>query len=304
MISANIHRYRVRLIIDRDPRCCWVVLPIRQDYDSPLLRLRHSRFATRGFQAREELAQDADGVLCARRQGSGDGWPACSRAERPRRIGRRGRDERVRDLQRWCVGCSKRYVSFALLCFALLLLSFPPQSLRIALHFSHTIGECARAEKSHTTPPSWTQGFSHCPRSRKSGQQHLPAHLSTLDSKTSKKSPGPKRCVRPAVGITSASHRNTARACVPLHPRQGLPLSGTALPSILSEPRENSLPDGVLHRSCQHAFYLRSHDIGATCPPQHLGVARMLCDFECKNSLQRDSSRVALACFCYCLNRF
>jgi hypothetical protein len=49
----------------------------------------------------------------------------------------------------------------------------------------------------------------------------------------SKKSPNPKRCVRPAVGITSASHRNTARACVSLHPRQGLPLSGTVLPSIL-----------------------------------------------------------------------
>jgi len=145
MISANIHRYRVRLIIDRDPRCCWVVLPIRQDYDSSLLRLRHSRVATRGLQAREELAQDADGVLCARRQGSGDGWPACSRAERPRRIGRRGRDERVRDLQRWCVGRSKRYVS-AFLCF-----SFPFLPNHSALHcISATRSENALEPKKAT----------------------------------------------------------------------------------------------------------------------------------------------------------
>ena len=158
MTSANIHRHRVRLIIDRDPRCCWIVLPIRQDYDSPLLWFRHRRVATRGVQTRKELAQDADGVLCARRQGSGDGWAACSRAEWPWRIGRRGRDERVRHLQRWCVGRSKRYVP------SLLFFSFSPIP-----HHNHSALHCISATrseersspspKSHTTPPSWTQAF-------------------------------------------------------------------------------------------------------------------------------------------------
>jgi hypothetical protein len=157
---ANFYRYRVRLIIDRNQRCCWIVLPIRQDHDPPLLRIRHCRVAARGLQAREELAQDADGVLCAPRQGSGDGWPACSRAEWPRRIGRRGRDERVRHLQRWCVGRSKRYVSALLLaCFH----SFFPSPIHTALHciFSHTIGGSARARRksSHSTPPIVDAGF-------------------------------------------------------------------------------------------------------------------------------------------------
>jgi len=171
MISANICRYRVCLIIDRDPGCCWIVLPIRQDYDSPLLRLRHCRVATRGLQAREELAQDADGVLCARRQGSGDGWPACSQAEWPWRIGRRGRDERVRHLQRWCVGRSKRYVS----CFSFLFVFLNPQSLRIALHFSHTIGEALEPESKATPRHHHIMDAGFLPpialdRARKSGQ--------------------------------------------------------------------------------------------------------------------------------------
>jgi hypothetical protein len=228
MISANIHRYRVRLIIDRDPRCCWVVLPIRQDYDSSLLRLRHSRVATRGLQAREELAQDADGVLCARRQGSGDGWPACSRAERPPRIGRRGRDERVRDLQRWCVGRSKRYVSAF---FAFLSLFSPITPHCIAFQPHDRKMRSSRKKPHHATVVD--AGFLPSP-SIKEERSAISASSSINNRlENSKKSPNPKRCVRPAVGITSASHRNTARACVSLHPRQGLPLSGTVLPSIL-----------------------------------------------------------------------
>jgi hypothetical protein len=142
------HRYRLRLVIDRDPRCCWVVLPIRQDNDSPILRLRHRRVAARGLQAREELAQDADGVLCARRQGSGDGWPACGRAERTRRLQRRGRDERVRHLQRWCVGRSKRYVSFC--SFSSLPPSFFSTSHWIASRLSHAIEKRTSAQKATT----------------------------------------------------------------------------------------------------------------------------------------------------------
>lgn len=181
MIKANFHRYRVCLIVDRNQGCCWIVLPIRQDHDPPFLRLRYRRVATRGLQAREELAQDADGVLCARRQGSGDGWAACSRAEWPWRIGRRGRDERVRHLQRWCVGRSKRYVP------SLLFFSFSPIP-----HHNHSALHCISATrseersspspKSHTTPPSWTQGSFHPSPSieeGRSGQQYLPAHLQT-----------------------------------------------------------------------------------------------------------------------------
>ena len=260
MTNANIHRYRVRLIIDRDPRCCWIGIPIRQNNDPPLLWFRHRQVATRGLQAHEELAKDADGVLCTRRQGSRHGWPTCSRAEWARRIGRRGRDERVRNLQRWCVGRSKRYVS-AFLCFSLL-----PQLPRIALHFSHTIGEALEPKKA---TPRHRRGRRVSPialdrrRAVSNICQLIYQHSSR---KTRKKRPGLKRCVRPAVGITSASHRNTARACVSLHPRQGLPPPGTVPPSVLFRTQAKLPSNGALHRRCQHAFCLRLHDIGATRP--------------------------------------
>ena len=80
------------------------------------------------------------------------------------------------------MGRSKRYVS-AFLCFSLL-----PQLPRIALHFSHTIGEALEPKKA-TPRPIVDAGFLHRPRSEKSGQQHLPAHLSNLDSKKLERTP-------------------------------------------------------------------------------------------------------------------
>jgi len=172
MISANYYRHRFRLVIYCDPGRCRIVLPIRQDNDPPILWLRYRRVATRGFQAREKLAQDADGVLCAPRQGSGDGWSACSRAEWTRCVRRRGRDERVRDFQRWCMGRPKRYVSVF------------PSLLHIyfALH-SATRPESARAQKPHYATIV-DAGLLRRPRSKKSGQKYLPAHLQPREPQT------------------------------------------------------------------------------------------------------------------------
>jgi hypothetical protein len=303
MIGANFYRYRVRLIIDRDQRCCWVVLPIRQDHDSPLLRIRHCRVAARGLQTREELAQDADGVLCAPRQGSGDGWPACSRAEWPRRIGQRGRDERVRHLQRWCVGRSKRYVSALLFaCFPSFFLP-PPYTPHCIAFFSHTIGESARAlEKKPHHATIVDAGFhsTHRPRSRKQEAVNKTCQLIYQTRKNSRM-PDPKRCVQPAVGITSASHRNTARAAYRCTtPCQGPSVLLLQAPYLHPFQRIEELPtDGVLHCRCQHAFCLRSHGIGAT--TAFWGwLVWLLCDFDARNGNPCGTVLVwRFACFCF-----
>ena len=67
-------------------------------------------------------------------------------------------------------------------------------------------------------------------------------------------------------------------SCVSLHPCQGLPLlQAPYLRPFMKNPEELPSSDGVLHRRCQHAFCLRSHDIGAT---QLWGwLVWLLCDF-------------------------
>lgn len=146
---------------------------------------------------------------------------AAYRAARPRRTSSRSQK----------VVCG----SFQEVCFCFSFLSFPflHQSPRIALHFSHTIGEALEPKKVTPRHPSWTQGFSIVLDRRRAVSNICQLIYQTSTRENSKERPGPKRCVRPAVGITSASHRNTARACVSLHPRQGLPPPGTVPPSIL-----------------------------------------------------------------------
>jgi len=275
MISANFHRYRVRFIIDCDKGRCWIVLPVRQDYDPPILRLRYCRVAARGIQTREELAQDADGVFRSPRQGSGDGRPACRRAEWTRHIRRRGRDERVRNLQRWCVGRSKRYV------FAFLSSLF----LHIHTHYiSATPSKNARSEKPHyATIADAGLTLSRRSRSEKSGQQYLPAHLQPRE-------PRRRRCE----AVCATSRRNDltiapkhCTSCVPLHRRQALDSPPTSrhrasfqnqevLGRVTSQMPARILSSVALHRRhigvlpavvrlCAHANPCGTFSCGASC---------------------------------------
>jgi hypothetical protein len=79
--------------------------------------------------------------------------------------------------------------SFQEVCFCFALLFSPSPITSHCIAFQPHDRRSARAQKSHSTPPSWTQGFSHRSRSEKSGQQHLPAHLPTLESENSKETP-------------------------------------------------------------------------------------------------------------------
>lgn len=67
----------------------------------------------------------------------------------------------------------------------------------------------SRSSLFRTTPlphsPAFFESATQPPHSKKSGQHGLPAHFGPRRRRV-------KRCVRPAVGITSASHQNTARA--------------------------------------------------------------------------------------------
>lgn len=77
LTNANSRRYRICRFVDLDEGRCRLRLPVREDYDPTFLRIWNRRASARGLQAREELAENADGVLCARRQGAGDCWPTC-----------------------------------------------------------------------------------------------------------------------------------------------------------------------------------------------------------------------------------
>jgi hypothetical protein len=136
---TNFYRHCIFVIVHCDPRRGWIGFPVCQDHDAALLRLRHCRAAARRLQEGEELSKNANGLLCARRQSSGDSGPEGRRSER--RSYHQQRDERVRDLQRWCVGGPKRYVL----------------EIFLSLHIpsSQPSRSCS---KSHTSPPSREHG--------------------------------------------------------------------------------------------------------------------------------------------------
>jgi len=73
---TNPYRHRICGIIYRNPRCGRIGLPVCQDNDPSLLRRRNRRAATRGFQAGQELPQDADGVLRTSWQSVSNSRPA------------------------------------------------------------------------------------------------------------------------------------------------------------------------------------------------------------------------------------
>jgi hypothetical protein len=183
--------------------------------------------------------------------------------------------------------------------------SFPSPITSHCIAFQPHDRRSARAQKSHTTPPIVDAGFLHRPRSEKSGQQHLPAHLSNLDSRKLERTPRSE-----AVCATSRrnnlsiapKHRTSLRIVAPT-PGSPAPRHRTSI-HPLQNPRKNFLRMGCYIADASTRFVF-----GRTTLARHVlhgiwgWLGWLLCDFACKRSL-RGGSRVALACFCYCLGRF